>query len=141
MARFARIGEEFGRIVRLDAGEISRFATLAGDENPLHHDEAHARQTRFGGVIASGTQVVALFMGATATEFSRRGAALGLEFSFRLRKAAHAGDLLDLRWRVVRIHPKSRLAGEIVHLEGEVRDGAGDVAVTGTATLLVTERL
>jgi hypothetical protein len=42
---------------------------------------------------------------------------------------------------VVRVEPKEKVAGEIVYLEGEVLDGAGEVAVTGTATLLVSEAL
>jgi acyl dehydratase len=141
MARFAAVGEELTRVLPLTAEEIARFASASGDENPLHHDETHARATRFGGLIASGTHVVAALMGLTATYFSRKGAALGLEFAFRLRKAARAGDTLRMRWRVVRVEPKEKLAGELVFLEGDVRDGAGDLAVTATATVLVTERL
>jgi acyl dehydratase len=141
MARFATVGEECTRVVELTPDGIARFATLAGDENPLHHDEAHARATRFGGLIASGTQPVALLMGLAATYFSRDAAALGLDFSFRLRKAAHAGDALLLRWRVARVQPKEKLAGELVSLEGEVRNGAGEIAVVATATLLLTARL
>lgn len=141
MARKVEVGEELVRALPLTPDGVARFASEAGDENPLHHDEAHARGTRFGGLIASGTQVVATMMGLTATHFSRGGAALGLEFSFRLRKAARAGDTLQLRWRVVRVEPKEKLGGDLVFLEGEARDGAGDVAVTATATLLATERL
>jgi acyl dehydratase len=141
MARFTSVGEECTRTVPLTPEGIARFATLAGDENPLHHDDAHARGTRFGGLIASGTQVVALLMGLAATHFSGGAAALGLDFSFRLRKAAHAGDTLRLRWRVSRVEPKPKLAGEIAFLDGEVRNGAGEIAVVATATLLLTERL
>ncbi len=139
--RFATVGEEFTDVLHLTPEGISRFAALAGDENPLHHDEAHARGTRFGGLIASGTHVVAAIMGVCATHLSRKGAALGLEFSFRLRRAARAGDALRIRWRVVRVEPKASLGGELVFLEGEARDGAGDLAVSATATVLVTDRL
>lgn len=141
MARFASVGEEFTATLPLTPEEIARFASMTGDENPLHHDEAHARGTRFGGLIASGTHVVAKFMGLTATYFSRKGAALGLEFAFRLRKAARAGDTLRMRWRVERVEPNDKLAGELVFLSGEVRDGTDSLAVTATATLLVTDRL
>lgn len=141
MNRFATVGEELTKMVQLTPEDIARFASASGDENPLHHDEAHARATRFGGVIASGTQVVAMMMGLTATHFSRKGAALGLEFSFRLRKAVHAGEVLRFRWLVERVEWKEKLAGELVFLTGDVRDGAGDLAVSATATVLVTERL
>lgn len=141
MARYASVGEEFGEDLPLTAEGIAQFASLAGDENPLHHDEAHARGTRFGGIIASGTQVVAAFMGLSATWASRRGASLGLEFSFRLKKAARAGDTLRMRWRVERVEPKAKLGGELVFLEGDVRDGEGDVAVVAKATVLIADRL
>lgn len=141
MPRFATVGERLERELSLSPEEIARFASASGDENPLHHDEAHARGTRFGGLIASGTQVVALLMGLTATHFSRKGAALGLEFSFRLRKAVRADDPLRLRWRVVRVEESAKLGGELAFLEGELEDGAGALAVTATATVLVRERL
>ncbi len=141
MPRFASVGEEVTAPLPLPAGEVDRLASLLGDENPLHHDEAHARGTRFGGLIASGAHVVARLMALAATHFSRRGAALGLEFSFRLRKAARAGDTLQMRWRVVRVEPKQKLGGDLVFLAGDVRDGAGEVAVTADATLLVPDRL
>jgi acyl dehydratase len=141
MSRYATVGEQFASLMYLDPEQVSRFAAMAGDENPLHHDEEHARTTRFGGLIASGTHVVATFMGVVATHYSRKGGALGLEFSFRLRKAARVGDTLQMRWRVVRVEPKAMFAGEIAFLEGEVLDGSGEVAVTGTATVLLSERL
>jgi acyl dehydratase len=141
MGRFATVGEEITADLELSPGDIRRFASLAGDENPLHHDEAYARGTRFGRLIASGTHVVARFMGVTATEFSRRGAALGLEFSFRLAKAGLAGDTLRISWRVTRVEAKEKLGGELVFLDGDVRNGQGEVAVRGKATLLVAERL
>lgn len=141
MSRFTQVGEEFTGTLELTSEEISRFAAESGDENPLHHDEAYASGTRFGGLIASGTHVVAKFMGLSATSFSRKGAALGLEFAFRLRKAARAGDTLQMRWTVLRVDENAKLGGELVHLKGEIRDGQGDVAVSATATLLVTPKL
>src|SRR5207249_5971418 len=100
----------------LTAEDIARFAALSRDHNPLHHDEGRARASRFGGIIASGPHLSAIFMGITATHFSRRGTALGLEFNFQFRKAARAGETLELRWRVVRVEPKEKLRGEIVFL-------------------------
>ncbi|HET7754806.1 MAG TPA: MaoC family dehydratase [Anaeromyxobacteraceae bacterium] len=141
MARFAAVGEEITKELRLSPEEIARFSSLSGDENPLHHDEAHARGTRFGGIIASGTQTVAILMGLTATHFSRKGASLGLDFSFRLRKACRANDALRFRWRVERVEWKEKLGGELVFLDGEVRDGAGDLAITASALVLVKDRL
>ena len=43
------------RVVEVERGAIRRFAEAIGDPNPLFHDEAAARQTRFGGMIAPPT--------------------------------------------------------------------------------------
>jgi acyl dehydratase len=42
-------------VVEVERGAIRRFAEAIGDPNPLFHDEAAARKTRFGGIIAPPT--------------------------------------------------------------------------------------
>jgi acyl dehydratase len=42
-------------VVEVERGAIRRFAEAIGDSNPLFHDEAAARKTRFGGIIAPPT--------------------------------------------------------------------------------------
>jgi acyl dehydratase len=43
------------RMVEVERGAIRRFAEAIGDPNPLFNDEAAARKTRFGGMIAPPT--------------------------------------------------------------------------------------
>lgn len=43
------------RVVEIERGAIRRFAQAIGDPNPLFNDEAAARKTRFGGMIAPPT--------------------------------------------------------------------------------------
>jgi acyl dehydratase len=57
-----RVGERLSSQMILSPEEIATFARLSGDLNPLHHDEAYAQQTRFGGVIVSGPQLISLMM-------------------------------------------------------------------------------
>ncbi len=92
--RIVTIGETFSATLALSADSVKTFATLVNDLNPLHHDEAYAAQSRFGGLIASGTQPTAHFMALLATHFSTHAQPLGLEFDIKLKKAAHAGDTL-----------------------------------------------
>jgi acyl dehydratase len=42
-------------VVEVERGAIRRFAEAIGDSNPLFHDEAAARKTRFGGIITPPT--------------------------------------------------------------------------------------
>ena len=41
--------------VDVEKGAILKFAQAIGDENPLWNDEAAARRTRYGGLIAPPT--------------------------------------------------------------------------------------
>jgi acyl dehydratase len=53
-----RIGAERGPVVRnVEAGALIKFARAIGETNRLYLDEAYARTTRFGGLIAPPTYV------------------------------------------------------------------------------------
>lgn len=124
------VGDTFTQDVVIDAASIRAFATLAGDFNPLHHDEEAAKAGPYRVLIASGTQVVSLLMGLDATHLSRYGEALGLDFDFRFVKAVPAGIALTLAWTVTGSTYKPSLRGFIVTLEGEARDAEGVVYVS-----------
>ena len=81
--RIVTIGETFHSTLELSVDSVKSFASLVNDFNPLHHDEAYAAQSRFGGLIASGTQPTAHFMALLATHFSTYAQPLGLEFDTR----------------------------------------------------------
>jgi acyl dehydratase len=134
--RVVRIGETMSGTLALPAESIKSFATLVNDPNPLHHDEVYAAQSRFGGLIASGTQPTAHFMALVARHFSSYTQALGLEFDVKLKKAVHAGDTLTLCWRVTDAYWKPSLNGDLVTLEGNAVNQRGEVALIGHATIL-----
>ena len=48
------IGEEASFTKTITEGDISMFAAMTGDFNPLHMDEDYAKNTRFGTRIAHG---------------------------------------------------------------------------------------
>ncbi|MBW0450258.1 MaoC family dehydratase [Paraburkholderia phenoliruptrix] len=135
--RIVTIGETFSATLALSVDSVKTFATLVNDLNPLHHDEAYAAQSRFGGLVASGTQPTAHFMALLATHFSTYAQPLGLEFDIKLKKAAHAGDTLVMSWRVHDAYWKPSLNGDLTHLEGTVTNQRGEVAVVGASTILV----
>ncbi len=136
-----RVGDAAAREIALTAEDVKRFAALCGDTNPLHHDEAAARASRFGGLIASGAHLAALLTGSCAAFTTARGPAVGLEFSYQFRKAARAGVTLRLRWEVTAVEPSAKLGGDIVALRAEIRDGAGALLVAGAGKVLAKEKL
>lgn len=68
----------FSADITLTPSEVAAFAKAAGDRNPVHHDATLAAGTRYGRLIASGTQTSALLMGLTASHVSASGAMVGL---------------------------------------------------------------
>lgn len=131
--------ERFAAEVTLTPSEVAAFATAAGDPNPVHHDPAYATATRYGRLIASGTQTAALLMGLTASHFSARGAMVGLEYWFRFRRAVHADETVHIEWLVVKVTPHARLGGDIVELRGRIRRQDGQTAVGAKGRVLVTD--
>ena len=136
-ARVVQIGETCSSTLTLPVESIKSFATLVNDLNPLHHDDAYAAQSRFGGLIASGTQPTAHFMALLATHFSTYAQPLGLEFDIKLKKAVRAIDTLTICWRVRDAFWKPSLNGDLTHLEGTVVNQRGDTVLIGTSTILV----
>jgi acyl dehydratase len=135
--RVVRVGECFSATLSLPPDSIKSFATLAGDHNPLHHDDAYAESSRFGSLIASATQPSAHLMAMVATHFSRVFQPLGLEFGFKLKRAVKAHDVLTMTWRIIDARWKPSLNGDLVELEGEAVNQHGETTITATARILV----
>jgi acyl dehydratase len=126
------VGERFERVVTFDEAGARAFATLVGDLNPLHHDPEIAARSRFGGLIISGTQSVAMLMAMTATFLSARGAALGLDYDFRFRKGIRMGETVRMEWVVTSVTSKEKL-GHVVAFDAALTLlSTGEVAVSGS---------
>jgi acyl dehydratase len=137
----ARAGERFSSAVTLTPAKVAAFAHEVGDDNPIHHDPAHAAATRFGRLVASGPHTTALLLALTAAHFSKRGAMLGLEFWQRFRRPVFADETIRLEWLVVKVTPNAKLAGDVVELRGRIRGEDGQTAVGAKGRVLLTDAL
>lgn len=133
--------ERFTKSVQLNFPEVSAFARMVGDENPLHHDAAYAAQTRFKRPLACGGQLVAQMMGFLASHYAARGNVIGHDVKFRLHQPVFAEELIALSWQVEEITPAPHLKGDVVVLRGQIHNEAGKVAMSAKARVLVGERL
>lgn len=131
------VGDSFTATHTFTAEEISTFARLAGDMNPLHHDRAAAAASRFGGLIASGTHTASVMMGAVATWTSGRCDAVGLGYSVRLRRHVPEGEQCSITWQIVSLEHSAKLGGFILKTEGRLVRADGETAVTGTSEALI----
>lgn len=143
-----RVGETFGGTVRFSRDEVVDFAARAHDRNPMHHDERAAAASRFGGLIASGTQATSVMMGLFATHFTRRDdgvarAALGLEFEVRLSGPVRPDEDVEIAWEVVEREWKPRHRGWIATGRATARTARGGVVIEmrGVGLVLPADRV
>ncbi|MDB5899076.1 MAG: hypothetical protein JWP41_2678 [Ramlibacter sp.] len=94
----------------LTAQQIKEFAAQY-DPQPFHLDEEAARQSHFGGLVASGWQTAAVCMKLTVENMLSHAASMGspgLE-SLKWLKPVFPGDQLSLRHTILESRPlKSR---------------------------------
>jgi len=133
--------ERFSSDVTLSPAMVAEFATAAGDDNPLHHDEAFAATTRYGRPTASGPHTTALLLALTASHYSKKGAMIGLEFWVRFRRPIYADEVIRLEWLVVKVTPSEKLKGDIVELRGRIKGQDGRTALAAKGRVLVTDHL
>ena len=124
------IGDTVTRPYVFTRENIKLFADETGDNNPLHHDEAEAGASRFGGIIACGAHMSGVLMSLGATQLAGKKENVGLEFTFRFVKAIPAGTETTLSWTITAIEPSEKLKGHLIFGDGQIADASGVVYVT-----------
>jgi len=108
------------RTVEVERGAIRRFAEAIGDPNPLFNDEAAARRSRYGGMIAPPTFCRSL-----------GGGFFNVPLSVPLARALDGGS----EWEYSEpIRPGDRIT--VVSKLADIREAAGRM---GTMVFVVTE--
>jgi acyl dehydratase len=120
---------ELGTIPVLSEDEIIAFARQY-DPQPFHVDPVAAKETIYGGLIASGWQTALLTMRLMVDKLLNQTAAQGSPGveNIRFRKPVRAGDRLRARYTVLVAEPsaKNPARGKILG-RTELLDEAGDV--------------
>ncbi len=126
-----------GQAFELGSRTITRESILAFareyDPQPFHTDEEAAKETIYGGLIASGWQTGALLMRLFWDGLLHECASLGSPGIDELRwvKPVRPGDTLSLRYTVVETAPsRSKPDRGIVRSLCEMRNQDGDVVLT-----------
>jgi len=136
-----RAHERFSSEVTLTPATVAEYAHAVGDTNPIHHDAEVAATSRYGRLIASGTHTTALLLGLTASQFSKKGSMVGLEFWVRFRRPVFADETIRLEWLVIKVTPNAKLGGDVVELRGRIKGEDGETALGAKGRVLVTDRL
>jgi 3-hydroxybutyryl-CoA dehydratase len=106
--------------------DIALFAEVSTDHNPVHLDEAYARETRFEGRIAHGMLTAALISAVIGEQLPGHGTVY-LGQSLRFLAPVRPGDTVHAEVRVTAIDQAKRrvtlethcAVGDTVVLKGE----------------------
>lgn len=138
MVRFEELtvgtAAETDRTVTVD--DVTAYAGLTGDFNPVHMDEAAAARTRFGGRIAHGMLSAGFISAAIATKLPGPGS-IYLGQTLRFTAPVRIGDTVTTRLEVTEVVPEKRR----VKLATRCANQHGETVIEGEATVLVPEQL
>jgi acyl dehydratase len=133
---------ELGTIPVLSENEIIAFARQY-DPQPFHTDPVAAKETIYGGLIASGWQTALLSMRLMVDELLSQTAAQGSPGveNIRFLKPVRAGDRLRGRYTVLVAEPSARkpTRGKILG-RTELIDEAGEVVYSMDGWTLIGRR-
>lgn len=82
----------------LNQAMLNAYADASGDHNPIHVDEAFAKNTQLGGTIAHGMLVLSFISEMMTAAFGERWLASGV-LDARFRSPARPGDTVTARAR------------------------------------------
>lgn len=123
-----RLGQVATRSRLVTASDIERFTEISGDRNPLHYDEALARDSRFGGIVVQGGVTSAILNAVVAEDLPGPGTVF-LQVNWSFKAPVRPGDTITGEVRVTKV----REDRPITELETRVLLADGSVVLEGTA--------
>jgi len=128
------IGMEAQYIRRVEEQDVSRFAELSGDRNPLHLDESFAIKTPFKGRITHGALTASYISTIFGMTLPGPGA-IYVSQSLNFRRPVRIGDEVTASVRIVELLPEMRRV--IFSCDCSVN---GKTVLDGEALLMVPSR-
>jgi|TARA_R110000824_G_scaffold118960_19_gene272598 3-hydroxybutyryl-CoA dehydratase len=114
----------FAKVISDD--DITAFAGVSGDTNPVHLNDVYASKTRFGGRIAHGMLSASLISAVIGTKLPGPGA-IYMSQSLKFRAPVKPGDEVTARVVIASIDDKRRRVtltctahvGDVLVIDGE----------------------
>ena len=127
-----KLGDKASLSKTISEQDVSDFARLSLDTNPLHLDEDYARQTRFGGRIVHGMLGASLISAVIGT---RLGGPIYLSQSLKFLKPIHIGEQLTASAEVIAIREEKNF----VTLSTVVTNEQGEALIQCESLVLTIE--
>ena len=128
------VGQSAERAHVVTAADITAFAQVSGDANPVHMDEAYAAATPFKGRIAHGMLSAGYISAVLGTRLPGPGA-IYVSQSLSFRRPVRIGDAVTAEVKVTAI---DAARGRVTFATGCVV--AGKTVVEGEAVVVVPRR-
>lgn len=119
---------------------IRAYADLTGDHTPVHVDEAFAKASHFGGIVAHGLFGLSLADGLK-TKGSLKfppGASLGWTWDFL--RPIHAGDRVHVKYRIANMRPTKKPEWGILFVACDLINQSGEVVQKGEHKVMILRR-
>jgi 3-hydroxybutyryl-CoA dehydratase len=100
------VGDSAERAFAVGEADITAFAAVSGDNNPVHLDEAFAQGTPFKGRIAHGMLSAAYISAVLGNDLPGPGS-IYLSQSLRFKRPVRIGDTVTVRVSVAEIEPRT----------------------------------
>ncbi len=133
------IGEEFTSQARtVTEADVTQFAGLSGDYNPLHTDAEFGKTTPFGERIAHGMLVAAMATGMANWLGVFEGTTISLmEQVIKYKGIVKFGDTVHLELKVAEKKETSKPDRGVVVFETRVLNQEGKAVIEGNWTLMM----
>ncbi len=128
-----KVGDRAEFEKQVSAEDITLFARVTGDVNPLHLDPAYAAKTRFGQRVAHGMLSAGFISAALGTKLAPHCCVVYLSQSLRFLRPVKIGDTVRAEVEVKGTDPAKR----IVTIRTDCFNQDGDPVVTGEAVVLL----
>jgi acyl dehydratase len=122
------VGQRASRSLTLTAEQVSKFAEISGDYNPLHFDAAFAARTKFGRLVVQGGLTTGLVHALVAMDMPGPGTVF-LSQNWKFTAPVYIGDTITAEAEVISVHPSK----PVTELRVQITRSEGTIVLEGEA--------
>lgn len=129
-----KVGQKFNFTIKITEKLLDDFATLSGDQNPLHMDENYAIKTSFKKRVCHGMLLASFFSRLIGMHLPGKNA-LYFSQSLNFKLPCFIGDEVTVEGEIV----DKSMATKILVLNTTIYNQSGQCLVDGIAKVIVRE--